>query len=322
MMGYSPDRRSHEIGGGATGPERSPFKGDVSAAPSLPPLSHLPKLSEFRLFAGVSGEQLEQLFRVAEVRRFSPGGPIDTPRGKVLVTLSGEAECYLNDAAGQKFLLSAQKPGSPLGELSHLVQGRGYEEKVTVVARSELTAYQLPVEAFFQAVLSTPQSSIAYIDILASRLADMNRFGKQAVDVNMDPSSVQPRNFQERLADVITEKIGGFSFLGAMGFISAGWVALNVGLIGTIGWDPYPFVFLNLMYSVMSGMTLPVILISQNRQAQLDRQAARVRHLVTLNSARIVDDMRARLVGLDTRLDAFEARLPPVDRAQYPENLQ
>jgi uncharacterized membrane protein len=72
----------------------------------------------------------------------------------------------------------------------------------------------------------------------------------------------------------------------------------------------------------MSGMTLPVILISQNRQAQLDRQAARVRHLVTLNSARIVDDMRARLVGLDTRLDAFEARLPPVDRAQYPENLQ
>jgi len=271
------------------------------------------RLLEFPLFRGLPHEELEALGRLAQPRYFTAHTSVDTPKGSVLVILQGEAECFLHDAAGQKFLLSAQGPGAPLGELSHLVEGRGYDEKVSVVARTPMVGVQLPIDAFFDCVLSRKASAYAYLSILAARLADMNRFGKQAVDVNMDPSIIQARNFREQLADAVTARIGSFRFLAGLGLFSGGWVALNVGMLATIGWDPYPFVFLNLMYSVMSGITAPVILISQNRQAQLDRQAARVRHLVTLNTARTIDDLRQSIGALSQRVELMTGRLPAAD---------
>ena len=269
------------------------------------------RLAEFALFRAVSHEALLALGQGAEVRRFGAETPVDTPSGTVLIILEGEAACYLHDAAGQPFLLSTQGPGSPLGELSHLVEGQGYDEKISVVARTPVSGVQVISTKFFACILSAPASATEYLRILASRLADMNRFGKQAVDVNMDPSAVSARTVHEQLADAVTTRIGSFRFLGLLGLFSGGWVLLNVGLIATIGWDPYPFVFLNLMYSVMSGITAPIILISQSRQAQLDRQAARAQHLVTLDTARMIDDLRLHVLAIGQRVELLSGRLPP-----------
>ena len=76
--------------------------------------------------------------------------------------------------------------------------------------------------------------------------------------------------FGERLADGIASGIGSWTFLIVQTFLVSLWVTLNlVGLIKH--WDPFPFILLNLLFSVQAAYTGPVLLLAGNRQAQKDR---------------------------------------------------
>ena len=74
----------------------------------------------------------------------------------------------------------------------------------------------------------------------------------------------------ERLADRLAATIGSWRFLIIQTAIVAVWVGLN--LIGIVRrWDPYPFILLNLMFSVQAAYAGPLILLAGNRQTQKDR---------------------------------------------------
>lgn len=74
----------------------------------------------------------------------------------------------------------------------------------------------------------------------------------------------------ERLADRIASGIGSWTFLVVQTILVLLWVGIN--LVGFIQrWDPYPFILLNLLFSVQAAYTGPVLLLAGNRQAQKDR---------------------------------------------------
>jgi uncharacterized membrane protein len=76
--------------------------------------------------------------------------------------------------------------------------------------------------------------------------------------------------FGERLADTIAAGIGSWTFLIVQTFAVICWVTFNV--IGLVNhWDPFPFILLNLLFSVQAAYTGPVLLLAGNRQAQKDR---------------------------------------------------
>jgi uncharacterized membrane protein len=76
--------------------------------------------------------------------------------------------------------------------------------------------------------------------------------------------------FGERLADSIAAGIGSWRFLIIQTVAVILWVSLNiVGLVNH--WDPFPFILLNLLFSVQAAYTGPVLLLAGNRQAQKDR---------------------------------------------------
>ena len=76
--------------------------------------------------------------------------------------------------------------------------------------------------------------------------------------------------FGEQLADKIAAGIGSWTFLIIQSIAVLCWVGLN--LIGFINhWDPFPFILLNLLFSVQAAYTGPVLLLAGNRQAQKDR---------------------------------------------------
>jgi uncharacterized membrane protein len=76
--------------------------------------------------------------------------------------------------------------------------------------------------------------------------------------------------FGEMLADQIAAGIGSWKFLIIQTFAVLCWVTLNVvGLVKH--WDPFPFILLNLLFSVQAAYTGPVLLLAGNRQAQKDR---------------------------------------------------
>ncbi len=76
--------------------------------------------------------------------------------------------------------------------------------------------------------------------------------------------------FGEHLADGIASGIGSWTFLIVQTFLVSLWVTLNIlGLIKH--WDPFPFILLNLLFSVQAAYTGPVLLLAGNRQSQKDR---------------------------------------------------
>jgi uncharacterized membrane protein len=75
----------------------------------------------------------------------------------------------------------------------------------------------------------------------------------------------------ERLADAIATGIGSWRFLIVQTVLVLLWVILNLVGLFALRWDPYPFILLNLMFSVQAAYTGPVLLLAGNRQAQKDR---------------------------------------------------
>jgi len=76
--------------------------------------------------------------------------------------------------------------------------------------------------------------------------------------------------FGEMLADKIASGIGSWTFLIIQSISVTVWVTLNV--IGFVNhWDPFPFILLNLLFSVQAAYTGPVLLLAGNRQSQKDR---------------------------------------------------
>lgn len=75
----------------------------------------------------------------------------------------------------------------------------------------------------------------------------------------------------QRLADSIARVGGSWSFiLGFLAFLAV-WVLVNTVVLTTRAVDPYPFIFLNLILSMLAAVQAPIIMMSQNRQAERDR---------------------------------------------------
>jgi uncharacterized membrane protein len=75
----------------------------------------------------------------------------------------------------------------------------------------------------------------------------------------------------DRLADSIARVGGSWTFIVSFLAFLAAWAILNAWLLGAKGFDPYPFIFLNLLLSMLAALQAPVIMMSQNRQAEHDR---------------------------------------------------
>ena len=78
------------------------------------------------------------------------------------------------------------------------------------------------------------------------------------------------QTFGERLADRVATFGGSWTFLIAFGLFLVMWTVLNL-VLRRDAFDPYPFSFLNLMLSMIAAAQAPIIMMSQNRQAQKDR---------------------------------------------------
>jgi uncharacterized membrane protein len=84
------------------------------------------------------------------------------------------------------------------------------------------------------------------------------------------------RSFGERLADRVAELGGSWAFITIFLVFLFGWAILNTVLMQRWGsaFDPYPFIFLNLILSMVAAIQAPIIMMSQNRQSVVDRMAA------------------------------------------------
>lgn len=78
--------------------------------------------------------------------------------------------------------------------------------------------------------------------------------------------------FGQRAADKIATFVGSWTFIISFFIILAIWIAFNILALHDKGFDPYPFILLNLILSCLASIQAPIIMMSQNRQGEKERE--------------------------------------------------
>jgi len=106
----------------------------------------------------------------------------------------------------------------------------------------------------------------------------------QTITDKLDGDEVGPQTLGQRVADQIAEFGGSWTFIISFGVFILIWILINVFWLVNRGFDPYPFILLNLILSCIASMQAPVIMMSQNRQEEKDRERARKDYMINLKS--------------------------------------
>ena len=120
-------------------------------------------------------------------------------------------------------------------------------------------------------------------------------------------------SFGDRLADRVAAIGGSWGFIAGFGVVLLAWVLVNSRVLDSLGlhaFDAYPFIFLNLMLSMLAAIQAPVIMMSQNRQADKDRIAARHDYEVNLRTQLEILRLHRRM---DYMFEVLEARISAED---------
>jgi len=88
----------------------------------------------------------------------------------------------------------------------------------------------------------------------------------------------------QRVADKVATFGGSWTFIISFGVFLILWISLNVVWLANKGFDPFPFILLNLILSCIAAMQAPVIMMSQNRQEEKDRERAKKDYMINLKS--------------------------------------
>lgn len=154
---------------------------------------------------------------------------------------------------------------------------------------------------------------------------------RKAISRNASDAYASQQSFGDRIADGIARFGGSWAFiLGFIAFLIV-WTVANAWLLGRGAFDPYPFIFLNLVLSMIAALQAPVIMMSQNRQSQRDRIDAahdyavnlkaeieimalhekldELRHAQMSGMPEQIADMRGDIAVIGERLSRIEDRL-------------
>jgi len=98
------------------------------------------------------------------------------------------------------------------------------------------------------------------------------------------PDDEQSLTAGQRVADKVASFGGSWKFLILFGLFLLVWISLNIFWLANKGYDPYPFILLNLILSCLAAVQAPVIMMSQNRQEEKDRVRAKIDYMINLKS--------------------------------------
>lgn len=145
--------------------------------------------------------------------------------------------------------------------------------------------------------------------IVLINLIDTPRFVQRAVLNKKNKKVETKKNYRrtrsQKMADFVCKTIGSWAYVLVQTSFIVLWIFLNI--IGFVrNWDPYPFIFLNLALSVIATYSAPIILMSQNREAERDRLRA-VNDLATDRRAeRRIIQMQKVLVRMEKKIDSLK----------------
>ncbi|UQD56482.1 DUF1003 domain-containing protein [Flavobacterium sp. K5-23] len=112
-------------------------------------------------------------------------------------------------------------------------------------------------------------------------LRDLDKEDASVIQIEDETGS---RTFGQFVADKVADFGGSWKFIILFGVFIILWILANILILYNKGFDPYPFILLNLILSCLAALQAPVIMMSQNRQEEKDRERARKDYMINLKS--------------------------------------
>lgn len=259
---------------------------DIDALRAVPLFSSLDRRSAAELGEFLS---IHDYDRTASV--FRNGDPGDA---MYLIDL-GKVRISITDADGHVVTLAELGPGDFFGEMA-MLDGHGRSADATVMEEARLA--KLTREDFLSFVESDPRIALEMLTAVARRLRRTDDLLRHRVSRNANEEEAARLTFGDRCADLIAEFGGSWKFIIASIFFFNVWVVINTWVLYNKGFDPFPYILLNLVLNMITALQAPIIMMSQNRQAQKDRLRANLDYQLNLKNELLLSEIIHRLDDL------------------------
>jgi CRP/FNR family transcriptional regulator, cyclic AMP receptor protein len=259
---------------------------------------HYP-LDRIPLFRQLPPEQIQTLQEAAQPRPFREGETIFT-QGEAAEALyivdSGRVDIVL-PAEGGEIVLASFAAGSFFGELGLFDQ---QPRNATARAASDAALIRIPAQAILGLIDRYPSAARHFLRVVTQRLRGADELLSRIQTRNPNDAVEESLTFGQRVADAVSRFGGSWTFIIAFCVFLLFWMAVNTTWLLRKPADPFPYIFLNLMLSMIAALQAPVIMMSQNRQNLQDRLRAELDYKVNIKAEiaiqqlhRKVDELRA-----------------------------
>ncbi|MEN6618809.1 MAG: DUF1003 domain-containing protein [Rikenellaceae bacterium] len=139
--------------------------------------------------------------------------------------------------------------------------------------------------------------------------------GKTTLTNKINVEEKQTITVGQRVADKVASFGGSWTFIISFGVFLFVWISLNVFWLANKGFDPYPFILLNLILSSLAALQAPVIMMSQNRQEEKDRERGKMDYMLNLKSEleiRILHEKLDHLI-INQQQELYETHKEQID---------
>ena len=198
----------------------------------------------------------------------------------MFIVAEGHVNIFLPGEASRRISLKDVAVGEHFGELSL------FDDKprsASALATTDAVLLELDRALLSQYLSSRPGAGMTLLRTLAGRLRETNEMLSQRAAKNMVEELESKLTWSQRLADKVAELNGSWAFILVLLGLTVGWMIVNIPAIGG-KFDPYPYVFFNLLLAVLVALQGPLIVMSQNRQSLKDRATAETDFKVNLKN--------------------------------------
>jgi uncharacterized membrane protein len=257
-------------------------------------------LARVPLFKRLEPHELEKLAEEIDQVNFKAGETIFNEHDKgdaLYVVEEGSVRLWITDEDVRRVTVDEMQPGSFFGELAVLDGG---ERSTGATAIEDTHLHRLGSDDFQKFLLAHPDISLDVICEIGTRLRRTNQLVSQRAARNINAEMEDKMTVGQRVADRVASFGGSWTFLFIFGALLFAWMLVNIFLawkmtgepFGDKGtFDPYPFIMLNLCLSCLAAVQAPIIMMSQNRAAEIDRLAAEQDFKVNLKSELMLEEL-------------------------------
>ncbi len=280
------------------------------------------------MFEGLGDEDLDALARTLEERRYAAGAMIfnqGDPGDAMYIIAEGHVNIHLPGEASRRVSLKDITRGEYFGELA-LFDSK--PRSASALATTDATMLELARETLSGYLTRRPGAAMAILRTIAERLRETNKMISERAAKNVVEEIEKNLSWSDRLADKVAELNGSWAFILILLGLTVLWAIVNLPNIAVMlhiarpdetgklnGFDPFPFVFFNLLLAILVSLQGPLIVMSQNRQSLKDRATAETDFKVNLKNEVNIESILRELGEFrseaSARLESLEKRVPP-----------